>query len=57
LRTMVPAVVPDWPCPRGANRASEEYRRALDDLWSEAFNVGRLAALGELAERFCVGMK
>ncbi len=42
---------------RLAGRADEEYRQALDGLWSEAFEAGRLAALDELADRFCVCMK
>jgi hypothetical protein len=42
---------------RLAGREDEEYRRALDDLWSEAFEAGRLAALDELQDRFCVCMK
>jgi hypothetical protein len=42
---------------RLAGREDEEYRRALDGLWSEAFEEGRLAALDELQDRFCVCMK
>jgi hypothetical protein len=42
---------------RLAGREDEEYRRALDGLWSEAFEAGRLAALDELQDRFCVCMK
>jgi hypothetical protein len=40
-----------------AGREDEEYRRALNHLWSEAFEAGRLAALDELQDRFCVCMK
>ena len=32
-------------------------RQALGNLWDEAFEAGRLAALDELQDRFCVGMK
>lgn len=35
----------------------EATRRALDQLWDEAFEEGRLAALDELQDRFCVCMK
>jgi hypothetical protein len=31
--------------------------RALGSLWDEAFDQGRLAALDELQDRFCVCMK
>lgn len=31
--------------------------QALGSLWDEAFDVGRLAALDELQDRFCVCMK
>jgi hypothetical protein len=42
---------------RLAGREDEEYLRALDGLWSEAFEAGRLAALDEFQDRFCVCMK
>jgi hypothetical protein len=32
-------------------------RQALGSLWDEAFDQGRLAALDELQDRFCVCMK
>jgi hypothetical protein len=32
-------------------------RQALGSLWDEAFDDGRLAALDELQDRFCVCMK
>jgi hypothetical protein len=32
-------------------------RQALASLWDEAFGQGRLAALDELQDRFCVCMK
>jgi hypothetical protein len=35
----------------------ETSRRALEDLWDEAFEAGRLAALDEFQDRFCVCMK
>jgi hypothetical protein len=31
--------------------------QALGSLWDEAFDAGRLAALDELQDRFCVCMK
>ena len=31
--------------------------QALGSLWDEAFDKGRLAALDELQDRFCVCMK
>jgi hypothetical protein len=31
--------------------------QALGSLWDEAFDTGRLAALDELQDRFCVCMK
>jgi hypothetical protein len=42
---------------RLAGREDAEYRQALDGLWSEAFEAGRLAGLDELQDRFCVCMK
>ena len=38
-------------------RDDEASRRALGSLWDEAFDQGRLAALDELQDRFCVCMK
>ena len=38
-------------------RDDEASRRALGSLWDEAFDGGRLAALDELQDRFCVCMK
>lgn len=35
----------------------EATRRALEILWDDAFEEGRLAALEELQDRFCVCMK
>jgi hypothetical protein len=35
----------------------EAWRQALCRLWDEAFEAGRLAALDELQDRFCVCMK
>lgn len=32
-------------------------RQALESLWDEAFEKGRLDALDELQDRFCVCMK
>jgi len=32
-------------------------QQALGSLWDEAFDSGRLAALDELQDRFCVCMK
>lgn len=34
-----------------------ESRQALGSLWDVAFDEGRLAALDELQDRFCVCMK
>ena len=38
-------------------RDDEAARRALSSLWEEAFEEGRLAALDEFQDRFCVCMK
>jgi DNA-binding GntR family transcriptional regulator len=38
-------------------RDDEASLRALGSLWDEAFDGGRLAALDELQDRFCVCMK
>ena len=35
----------------------EAFRLALSQLWDSAFEEGRLAALDELQDRFCVCMK
>ena len=35
----------------------QAFRLALGSLWEEAFENGRLAALDELQDRFCVCMK
>lgn len=42
---------------RLAVREDETGRQALADLWTEAFEEGRLAALEELQDRVCVCMK
>jgi hypothetical protein len=38
-------------------RAGEDPAEALNRLWDAAFEAGRLAALDELQDRFCVCMK
>jgi hypothetical protein len=38
-------------------RGDQAARQALGTLWDEAFDNGRLAALDELQDRFCVCMK
>jgi hypothetical protein len=38
-------------------RDDQASRRALASLWDEGFGQGRLAALDELQDRFCVCMK
>jgi hypothetical protein len=38
-------------------RDDEVIRRAVGSLWDEAFEAGRLEALDELQDRFCVCMK
>ena len=38
-------------------RDDQVSRQALGSLWDEAFDNGRLAALDELQDRFCVCMK
>jgi hypothetical protein len=40
-----------------AGREDEALRDAMRHLWDEAFEQGRLAALDELQDRFCVCMK
>jgi hypothetical protein len=38
-------------------RDDQPSRQVLGSLWDEAFEQGRLAALDELQDRFCVCMK
>jgi hypothetical protein len=38
-------------------RDDEEVQHVLASLWDEAFEAGRLEALDELQDRFCVCMK
>jgi hypothetical protein len=38
-------------------RDDQAARQVLASLWDEAFDQGRLAALDELQDRFCVCMK
>ena len=38
-------------------RDDEAFRLALSQVWDAAFEEGRLAALDELQDRFCVCMK
>jgi hypothetical protein len=38
-------------------RDEEAIQRAVASLWDEAFETGRLQALDELQDRFCVCMK
>jgi len=38
-------------------RADAESLRVLTELWDTAFEEGRLAALDEFQDRFCVCMK
>ncbi len=40
-----------------ASREDEALLGALTQLWDVAFEQGRLAALDELQDRFCVCMK
>ena len=42
---------------RRLGRDDQAVWQALDSLWDEAFDSGRLAALDELQDRFCVCMK
>jgi hypothetical protein len=42
-----------WLC----GRDDEAIQRAVASLWDEAFKAGRLEALDELQDRFCVCMK
>ena len=39
------------------SRTDAESLRVLTELWDNAFEEGRLAALDELQDRFCVCMK
>jgi len=42
---------------RLVGRDDQAAWQALGSLWDEAFDSGRLAALDELQDRFCVCMK
>ena len=42
---------------RGLGRDDQVARQVLGGLWDEAFEQGRLAALDEFQDRFCVCMK
>ena len=42
---------------RGLGRGDQAFRQVLGSLWDEAFEQGRLAALDEFQDRFCVCMK
>jgi hypothetical protein len=42
---------------RWLGRDDRVARQVLGSLWDEAFEQGRLAALDELQDRFCVCMK
>lgn len=42
---------------RDCGSDDERWRQALSRLWDEAFDEGRLSALDELQDRFCVCMK
>jgi hypothetical protein len=42
---------------RLCGRDDEASRQVLCRLWDEAFEAGRIAALDELQDRFCVCMK
>ena len=42
---------------RMLGRDDEAFRLALGQVWDAAFEDGRLAALDELQDRFCVCMK
>lgn len=42
---------------RVLGRAGEDPVQALTRLWEAAFEAGRLAALDEFEDRFCVCMK
>jgi hypothetical protein len=41
----------------GLGRRDESAQSALSQLWDAAFEQGRLAALDEFQDRFCVCMK
>jgi hypothetical protein len=42
---------------RWLGRDDQAFRQVLGSLWDEAFEQGRLAALDEFQDRFCVCMK
>ena len=42
---------------RRLGRDDPAFRQVLGSLWDEAFEQGRLAALDEFQDRFCVCMK
>jgi len=42
---------------RMLERDDEAFRQALSQVWDAAFEEGRLAALDEFQDRFCVCMK
>ena len=42
---------------RRLGRDDQAFRQVLGSLWDEAFEQGRLAALDEFQDRFCVCMK
>ena len=42
---------------RRLGREDDAARQALAELWDAAFEQGRLAALDEFQDRFCVCMK
>ena len=42
---------------RRLGRDDQVSRQVLGSLWDEAFEQGRLAALDEFQDRFCVCMK
>lgn len=42
---------------RMLDRDDEAFRLALSQVWDAAFEEGRLDALDELQDRFCVCMK
>jgi hypothetical protein len=39
------------------DRDDDSARRTLENLWDDAFEQGRVQALDELQDRFCVCMK
>lgn len=40
-----------------AGQPDETLQHALEELWAAGYEAGRLAALDELQDRFCVCMK